>query len=140
MRFGAKYKQVVLFVVALAIMPLLFGNAVHQLIPHSCPARCHSDLLSGEDSYCCTFGQDRDREQEQEPDRGKSPTPYERDMPPVENPCPVCEFLSMAFDVASDAVPLSILHHVEQHESKPVRLCVVLYRPFEPARAPPTPV
>jgi len=127
MRFDTKDKQAVLFAVALAILPLLFGNAFHQRIPHSYPVRFNNDRSS-----CCTHVLADDQEQPQESESDKPAS--------SENPCPVCEFLSMACDVASTAVNILIFHHVEQRESQPVCPYVVLYRPFEPGRAPPTPV
>ena len=102
MKSGIEHKWVVLFVVALAIMPLLCGHAFHCLIP------CTADVCRGNDHQ-------------------------------TENvPCPVCNFLAMPCDVAPPVAYDCVLDLIEHREPEPVRLCVLLYRPFEPGRAPPT--
>ena len=103
--------------VALAIMPLLFGNAFHYLVPDA-----HGFLHSSEHLPCCSH--------EEKSENNSLPTP--------EDACLVCDFLAMPLDVARLVAWNCVLDLVEHHESEPVQVFVVLYRPFEPGRAPPT--
>jgi len=100
-----KYKRTVIFVVALAIMPLVCGHAFHFLIP------CTGDLY-----------------------RSKS---HKTSLPAERGPCAVCKLLAMPRDIALNAAWDCVLDLIERREPEPVRLCVLLYRPFEPGRAPP---
>ena len=63
----------------------------------------------------------------------------DQNTPPTEKvPCAVCQFLATPCDVVPPVVCDGILDLIEHREPEPVRLCVLLYRPFEPGRAPPT--
>ena len=118
MNCGILYKRTVLFVIVLATMPLLFGNAFHLLVPSA-----HvSSRDDGQQSACCAHD-----------------GPNESDsLPTPEDSCLVCDFLAMPGNVAPAVDSHCVLDLVERHEPEPVRLFVVLYRPFEPGRAPPT--
>ena len=85
--------------VALVIMPLLFGHTLHCLIP------CTSDFYNSNTSETA--------------------------------PCAVCKFLSLPRDIAQHVAWHCVFDLVERREPEPVRQFIVLYRSFEPGRAPP---
>ena len=115
MSFSVTYKRTVLFVIALAIIPLLFGNAFHYLFPGS-------HVSDGGATSCCAHDEENDHDS----------------LPTPEESCLVCDFLAMPCDVVPVVTGNCILDLVERRESEPVQVSVVLYRPFEPGRAPPT--
>ena len=116
MSSAIKYKWTVRFVIVLAIMPVLFGNAFHCLTPGT-----HGSHSSGEPSAYCSHGEEHENE---------TSTP--------QNSCSTCDFLAMPCDVVPTVTEHCILDLVERHEPEPVQAFVILYRPFEPGRAPPT--
>ena len=107
-------KRVILFMVALVIMPLLFGNALHRLIP------CVDEHLPR--SSCCSHNTEHE----------------DASTPAPEESCFICDFLAMPRDVAPTVIQDCVLDLVEHREPELVRVFVVLYRSFEPGRAPPT--
>ena len=117
MNCGVLYKRTVLFVIALAVMPLLFGNAFHCLVPGA-----HASHHNGEHPACCAHDGANGSDS----------------LPTPEDSCLVCDFLAMPGNVAPAVDGHCVLDLVERHEPEPVRLFVVLYCPFEPGRAPPT--
>ena len=108
-------KRIIQLVLALAIAPILLGNAFHLLLP------CTQEATS-----CCT-------ERSHSHDEG-----HEGDTPSSpESICPVCDFLAMPRDVAAivtwDCSPTL----VEQYVPQTAELFITLYRSFERGRAPP---
>ena len=119
MNFDTIFRRAFFYLVALAIMPLLLGGAFHCLVP--CTDESHS---VDPQSPCCPHGHD-----EQENDSTSLP----------EKPsCSVCDFLAMPRDIAHFVTWDYIPDRVELCESQPILMDVVLYRPFEPGRAPST--
>ena len=108
-------KRIIQLAFALAIAPILLGNAFHLLLP------CTQEAAS-----CCA---ERPHSHDEEHD-GDTPS-----LP--EDICPVCDFLAMPRDVAAvfawDCSPTLI----EQYVPQAVELFVTLYRSFERGRAPP---
>ena len=116
MSFDTLRKRIALSMIALAIMPLLFGSAVHCLAPcvDEHPPR----------PTCCSHNTERQTEHE--------------DTSVPQESCFVCDFLAMPRDATPTVAMDCVLDLVERREPEPVRMFVVLYRSFEPGRAPPT--
>ena len=112
-------KRTVLFLAALAVVPLLFGSAFHILVPG-----LHNSFHNNEHPLCCSHD-------------GKSQS---NSLLTPEESCLVCEFLAMPCNVVPAVVGHCVLDLVECRVPEPVRAFVVLYRPFEPGRAPPAAV
>ena len=108
-----KNKRALLFVIVLAIMPLLFGNALHPLI-----------LGAADHGPCCSHDEEHEN---------TSPSTSE-------DSCFVCHFLAMPSDVTCPVTWDCVLDLVERHQPEPVRPVVDLYRQFQPGRSPPVAV
>jgi len=117
MNYGLLHKRTVLFVIVLAVMPLAFGNAFHLLLPDT-----HGSLYGNVHPPCCSHD-------------GKNEN---NSLPAPEKSCLVCDFLAMPCDVVPAVAEHCVLDLVERRKPEPARAFVVLYRPFEPGRAPPT--
>ena len=117
MSSGIKYKWAVRFVIALAIMPILLGNTFHCLVPGT-----HGSHSSGGPFSCCSHNAEHES----------------HSLPTTEDSCSICDFLAMPSDVTRPVAWDCVLDLVERREPEPVQAFVVLYRPFEPGRAPPT--
>jgi len=110
---GGKYKWIVFLMTISAVVPLVIGNAFH-VIP--CLSESHAS------DHCCSHGKEHESDTQS----------------PPEESCSICNVLAMPRDVVPSVALDCLLDLVEHRESEPVRLFVVLYRPFEPGRAPPT--
>ncbi len=119
MSFEFKHKWAVRVVVVLAIMPLLFENAFHCLLP------CTDEV-----SHCCAGHAHLPCDSDNAGHESGEPAPSSHS-------CPVCDFVATPCDVACTFTWHCVPGLVECHEPEPVHSFVVLYRPFEPGRAPP---
>ncbi len=119
MRFVVRYRQISLYVIVLAIMPLLFGHALHFLMPHE----------KGCSRFSARFARSQGHSDQEK---------HESDSAPAsDHSCPVCDFLLMLRVATSSVEWECSFNLIARHESDSCRLFVALYRPFVPGRSPP---